>query len=77
SSSAGKEKPRRSGAWQASFRRGRFSSEQTLQIVEEFDLDAVAPGQSIELRNLVFAGAKEVPVIDGYEASYSIPKFDR
>ncbi|KQV84113.1 membrane protein insertase YidC [Rhizobium sp. Root1220] len=37
----------------------------------------VAPGQSIELKNLVFAGAKEVPVIDGYEKTYSIPKFDR
>ena len=41
------------------------------------DAFTVAPGQSIELKNLVFAGAKEVPVIDGYEASYSIPKFDR
>jgi YidC/Oxa1 family membrane protein insertase len=37
----------------------------------------VAPGQSVELKNLVFAGAKEVPVIDGYEKTYSIPKFDR
>ncbi|MBB3315233.1 MULTISPECIES: membrane protein insertase YidC [unclassified Rhizobium] len=37
----------------------------------------VAPGQSLELKNLVFAGAKEVPVIDGYEKTYSIPKFDR
>jgi YidC/Oxa1 family membrane protein insertase len=30
-----------------------------------------------ELKNLVFAGAKEVPLIDGYEKSYSIPQFDR
>lgn len=37
----------------------------------------VSPGQSVELKNLVFAGAKEVPVIDGYEKTYSIPKFDR
>ncbi|NLS02119.1 membrane protein insertase YidC [Rhizobium sp. P32RR-XVIII] len=37
----------------------------------------VAPGQSLELKNLVFAGAKEVPVIDGYEAKYEIPRFDR
>lgn len=37
----------------------------------------VAPGQSLELKNLVFAGAKEVPVIDGYEKTYLIPKFDR
>ncbi|MBB3965683.1 membrane protein insertase YidC [Rhizobium metallidurans] len=37
----------------------------------------VAPGQTLELKNLVFAGAKEVPVIDGYEATYQIPRFDR
>lgn len=41
------------------------------------DAFTLAPGQTIELRNLVFAGAKEVPVIDGYEQTYSIPRFDR
>ncbi|MBB5575123.1 MULTISPECIES: membrane protein insertase YidC [Rhizobium] len=37
----------------------------------------IAPGQTQELKSLVFAGAKEVPVIDRYETSYSIPRFDR
>ncbi|MGO4565347.1 membrane protein insertase YidC [Rhizobium sp. 2YAF20] len=41
------------------------------------DAVTVAPGQSVDLKNLVFAGAKEVPVIDQYEQSYSIPRFDR
>ncbi|MDR7143544.1 membrane protein insertase YidC [Rhizobium sp. BE258] len=41
------------------------------------DAVSIAPGQSVELKSLVFAGAKEVPVIDGYEASYEIPRFDR
>lgn len=41
------------------------------------DAMTVAPGQSIELKNLVFAGAKEVPLVDRYETQYSIPKFDR
>ncbi len=41
------------------------------------DAVTVAPGQSIELKNLVFAGAKEVPLVDRYETQYSIPKFDR
>ncbi|OOG68303.1 Membrane protein insertase YidC [Ensifer sp. M14] len=41
------------------------------------DAITIAPGQSSELKNLVFAGAKEVPVVDNYEAAYSIPKFDR
>ena len=36
----------------------------------------VEPGQSIEMKSLVFAGAKEVPLVDRYETEYSIPKFD-
>ena len=36
----------------------------------------VEPGQSIELKSLVFAGAKEVPLVDRYETTYAIPKFD-
>ncbi|MFD1744796.1 membrane protein insertase YidC [Rhizobium helianthi] len=40
------------------------------------DSFTVAPAQSTEVKNLVFAGAKEVPLVDGYEASLSIPKFD-
>ena len=45
----------------------------------DFKDDAVslAAGQSVEVKNLIFAGAKEVPVIDRYEAEYSIPRFDR
>ncbi|WP_337267968.1 membrane protein insertase YidC [Oryzifoliimicrobium ureilyticus] len=41
------------------------------------DAVTVAPGQSVELKSLVFAGAKEVPVIDRYETQYQIPRFDR
>lgn len=40
------------------------------------DAVAVAAGQSTTLKTLVFAGAKEVPVVDGYEVTYAIPKFD-
>ncbi|MBB4451870.1 YidC/Oxa1 family membrane protein insertase [Agrobacterium tumefaciens] len=40
------------------------------------DTMTVEPGQSIELKSLVFAGAKEVPLVDRYEKEYSIPKFD-
>lgn len=41
------------------------------------DAVTIAAGQSSELKNLVFAGAKEVPVVDNYEAAYSIPNFDK
>ncbi|WP_165215824.1 membrane protein insertase YidC [Affinirhizobium pseudoryzae] len=44
----------------------------------DYKTDAVTiqPGQSTELKNLVFAGAKEVPLVDGYEQSLGIPRFD-
>ncbi|MEJ8309912.1 membrane protein insertase YidC [Agrobacterium larrymoorei] len=40
------------------------------------DALTVAPGASTELKNLIFAGAKEVPLVDRYEKQYTIPKFD-
>ena len=40
------------------------------------DAVTIAPGQTADFKTLVFAGAKQVPLVDGYEQSYSIPKFD-
>ncbi|HVK91603.1 MAG TPA: membrane protein insertase YidC [Mycoplana sp.] len=40
------------------------------------DAITIAPGQKGEVKNMVFGGAKEVPVIDGYKTSLSIPRFD-
>jgi len=37
----------------------------------------IQPGQSTELKNMVFAGAKEVPLVSRYATEYSIPLFDR
>ncbi|WP_105381308.1 membrane protein insertase YidC [Neorhizobium alkalisoli] len=37
----------------------------------------IQPGQSTELKNLVFAGAKEVPLISRYETELKIPQFNR
>ena len=44
----------------------------------DFKSDAltVEPGQSVELTNLLFAGAKEVPLVDQYEEARSIPRFE-
>ncbi len=36
----------------------------------------LAPGQTTEVKNLFFGGAKEVPIIDQYKTTYSIPHFD-
>jgi YidC/Oxa1 family membrane protein insertase len=40
------------------------------------DTVTIQAGQSTELKNLVFAGAKEVPLVDRYVDQYSIPHFD-
>ncbi len=37
---------------------------------------SVAPGGTAQVSGQVFAGAKEVNVVDGYAATYEIPKFD-
>ncbi len=37
----------------------------------------VAPGQSIEITERLFAGAKEVKLLDRYGAAFGIPLFDR
>ncbi|HVI17351.1 MAG TPA: membrane protein insertase YidC, partial [Gaiellales bacterium] len=37
----------------------------------------VQPGQTVELTNRLFAGAKEVKLLDTYGERYSIPLFDR
>jgi YidC/Oxa1 family membrane protein insertase len=41
------------------------------------DALTIQPGQSTELKNMIFAGAKEVPLISSYAEEYSIPLFDR
>ncbi len=40
------------------------------------DTVTVAPGAKSDFKTLLFAGAKQVPVIDGYETTYAIPQFD-
>lgn len=37
----------------------------------------VAPGQSVEITDRLFAGAKEVDKLDAYEERYGVPLFDR
>lgn len=48
------------------------------QFRTDFVMDPIelAPGASAESKNQVFAGAKEVHLVDSYGAKYSIPKFD-
>jgi YidC/Oxa1 family membrane protein insertase len=38
---------------------------------------SIGPGQTGQAQGRVFAGAKEVNVVDGYAETYAIPRFDR
>ncbi len=38
---------------------------------------SIAPGQSSDYSTRLFAGAKEVRLLDSYEEKYSVPRFDR
>ncbi|NLR98808.1 membrane protein insertase YidC [Rhizobium sp. P38BS-XIX] len=69
--------PPQATAYDAHFSHFTDGAQPRYQADYKQDAITVAPGQSAELKNLVFAGAKEVPVIDRYETSYSIPRFDR
>ena len=40
------------------------------------DTQTIAPGSSVTAETLVFAGAKQVPIIESYEDQYSILNFD-
>ncbi len=40
------------------------------------DTLTIQPGQSTELKSMIFAGAKEVPLVDRYAEEYAIPHFD-
>jgi len=60
---------------------GRFShfsgGQASYQADYKGDDLTVQPGQSTELKNLVFAGAKEVPLISRYETEFAVPQFNR
>ena len=51
--------------------RKRFQSDYLMNALE------IGPGTTVEVSGHVFAGAKEVNVVDGYSSTYDIPKFDR
>jgi YidC/Oxa1 family membrane protein insertase len=56
-----------------SYRNGNIDKYQADFLLEG---GAVAPGATVEVSNRLFAGAKQVPLLDDYEALYNIPRFD-
>ena len=61
---------------QASFNSGRSNNIDKYQADFLIEGSPVAPGSAVEVTNRLFAGAKQVPLLDDYEALYGIPRFD-
>lgn len=69
--------PDQSQAYQGSFTsRGDPSVGTIYQATAVAEARTVAPGESIQFTQKLFAGAKEMAVIDGYQKTYSIKNFD-
>jgi YidC/Oxa1 family membrane protein insertase len=55
---------------------GNAGTVKNYQAIFVRDPMALAPGASISMQNRLFAGAKEVALVDGYEKSLGIKRFD-
>ena len=63
-------------AYEGRFIEGTANGKPTYQADYLLGAVDVAPGATAEVTGRVFAGAKEVDVIDGYETTYGIEKFE-
>jgi YidC/Oxa1 family membrane protein insertase len=69
--------PDQNGELVANFRHYLTDGEDRYQVDYLRPAMSVAPGQSIEVTDRFFAGAKEVQLLDAYAERYGIPLFDR
>jgi len=60
----------------ASFNSGQANNITKYQADYLMDSRSLPAGATIEVTNRLFAGAKQVPLLDDYEALYGIPRFD-
>lgn len=68
--------PDQSTPMQARFSSGQIGQLKTYQTDYLSDAIQIAPGAKTEVTGRMFAGAKEVQVVDGYEVKYGIAKFE-
>jgi YidC/Oxa1 family membrane protein insertase len=61
----------------ATFRAVKADDQEHYQVDYLRPAITVAPGQSVEITQRLFAGAKEVKLLDRYGAAFGIPLFDR
>jgi YidC/Oxa1 family membrane protein insertase len=69
--------PNQTQAYEAHFTANTANSREYYQTDYLLSPITVAPGAKQSISSMVFAGAKQVNVIDGYQAKYSIKLFDR
>jgi len=62
---------------QAKFAAGQIGTLKTFQADYYGDAQTVAPGATTSTSTRLFAGAKEVAVVDGYETELKLDRFDR
>jgi len=68
--------PDQQSPFEGRFISGISGSKPTYQADYLLDAVEIAPGATTEITSRVFAGAKEVDLIDGYETEYGIEKFE-
>jgi YidC/Oxa1 family membrane protein insertase len=68
--------PQQDTAFNATFVGTQLGSQDQFRADYVADALHVAPGASAEAKGYLFAGAKEVHVVDSYGTKYGIPKFD-
>ncbi|NJL50655.1 MAG: membrane protein insertase YidC, partial [Blastochloris sp.] len=68
--------PDQSAPIQARFSSGQIGQLKTYQTDYLTDAVQIAPGAKTEVTGRLFAGAKEVQTVDGYEVKYGIKKFE-
>jgi YidC/Oxa1 family membrane protein insertase len=68
--------PEQGKPFTANFEGSRASGRDWFRTNYLMDALTVQAGSTVEVSGQVFAGAKEVNVVDGYAATYGIPKFD-
>jgi len=68
--------PDQSASTKMQFFAGNAGTVKNYQAIFVRDPMALAPGASISMQNRLFAGAKEVALVDGYEKSLGIKRFD-
>ena len=69
--------PSQDEALTATFNHAKIGTEDLYQTDFLGSARALAPGQSVEMTNHLFAGAKEINVLDRYESSQKVVLFDR